>query len=207
MSNITIYFNNKPVFLCDEITAVIDEYRHHPDTVYIDELSTASINSLLHEINKPQFHAGILYDKDLLKLKAAFFKHFTLIKAAGGLVKNKNGEILLIFRLGKWDLPKGKLDDNETIEECAKREVQEETGLSNLEIIESISVSYHTYVQFGKHILKETHWYAMRSIGNEKLIPQTEEDITETIWVKPADLKKYLLNSYPSIIKILENVN
>lgn len=190
--------------MCDEITSFINEYRHHPDTVYIDELSTAAINSLLHEIKKPQFHAGILYDKDFLKLKAAFFKHFTHIMAAGGVVKNKNEEILLIFRLGKWDLPKGKLDDNETIEECAKREVQEETGLNNLKIIEPIGVTFHTYAQFGKHILKETQWYAMKAMEDEKLIPQTEEDITEIIWAKKTDLEKYFSNSYATIIEILK---
>lgn len=206
MSNITIYFDDKPVFLCDEITPAINEYRHHPETVYIDELSAAAINSILHEINKPQFHAGILYDKDFLKLKAAFFKHFTLVKAAGGLIKNEEGEVLLIFRLGKWDLPKGKLDGNETIAECAKREVREETGLKNLEIVEPIGVTFHTYVRFGKHFLKETHWYAMKASGNEKLIPQTEEDITEIIWARKNDLGKYLSNSYPTLVEILESV-
>ena len=125
MSYITIYFDNKPVFLCDEVTQEINEYRHHPDAVFIDEISTAAINSLLHEIKKPEFHAGIIFDKDFEKMKASFFRHFHLIQAAGGLVKNKNEEILMIFRRGKWDLPKGKLDENETIKECAKREVEE----------------------------------------------------------------------------------
>jgi 8-oxo-dGTP pyrophosphatase MutT (NUDIX family) len=204
MSNITIYFKDKPVFLCDEITSLIDGYRHHPDTVFIDELSTSAINSLLHEIGKAQLHAGILYDTNFLKLKKSFFKHFTLIKAAGGVVKNNKGEILLMFRLGKWDLPKGKLDDNETISECAKREVQEETGIKNLEITESIGSTFHTYTQFGKHILKETQWFAMNATGNEDFIPQTEEDITQIIWVKKSDLEKYFLNSYPAIVDILK---
>jgi len=137
-------------------------------------------------------------------LKSSFFKHFTLIKAAGGLVKNKKGEILLIFRRGKWDLPKGKLDDHETIEQCAKREVQEETGLHELETGKLIEITYHTYVEFGKHILKESHWYAIKATGNEKLIPQTEEDITEIIWVKKEDLKNYFSNTFPAIIEILK---
>ena len=205
MSYITIYFGDKPVFLCDEITKEINEYKHHPDAVYIDELSTAAINSLLHEISKSQFHAGIIFGEDFKKLKIAFFKHFTLIKAAGGLIKNKKGEILLIFRRGKWDLPKGKLDEDETIEECAKREVQEETGLQKLETGKLIEITYHTYVQFGKHILKESHWYAMKATGNEPLIPQTEEDITEIVWVKKEDLKKYLSNTFPAIVDILKH--
>ena len=87
MSYITIYFDDKPVFLCDKLTPEIDEVRHHPDAVFIDELSTAAINSLLHEINKPQFHAGIIINENFEKLKKEFFKHFKLVKAGGGLSK------------------------------------------------------------------------------------------------------------------------
>ena len=207
MSYITIYFDDKPVFLCDEITPAISEYRHHPDTVYIDELSTAAINSLLHEINKSQFHAGIIYDKDFSKLKSAFFKHFTVVKAAGGLVKNSDGEILMMLRRGKWDLPKGHLDQGETIEACAIREVTEETGLKNLELGRLIQITFHTYSLFGKHILKETHWYLMNAKGNENLVPQTDEDITEIRWIKKPELKKYLSNTFPSIAEILSGKN
>lgn len=205
MSYLTIYFEDKPVFLCDEITPEIREYQHHPDAVYIDELSTAAINALLHEINKPRFHAGIIFNGDFLKLKTEFFKHFDLIKAAGGLVKNVDGKILLIFRRGKWDLPKGKLDEGETIVECAKREVQEETGLQQLEAGKLIQITYHTYVQFGKHILKESHWYAMKALGREKLIPQTEEGITQIIWAEKSDLDKYYRNTFPTIIEVLKH--
>ena len=130
MSYITIYFGEKPVYLCDELTREIEEVRHHPDAVFIDELSNAAVNSLLHEIGKKEFHAGIIFHQNFDKLKKDFFKHFKLIKAGGGLVKNKAGQILLIFRRGKWDLPKGKLDDNETLLQCAIREVREETGLA-----------------------------------------------------------------------------
>jgi 8-oxo-dGTP pyrophosphatase MutT (NUDIX family) len=205
MSYITIYFGDKPVFLADKITREIEEYRHHPDTVFIDETSASAINSLLHEIDKPQFHAGIILGDNFDKLKADFFKHFHLIKAGGGVVKNENGEILMMFRRGKWDLPKGKLDEGETIEACAKREVEEETGLKNLEIIKPLEITYHTYNQFGKHNLKESHWYEMKTTGHEKLIPQTEEDITELIWVKKEDLKKYFSNTFPTIVEVLKS--
>lgn len=204
MSYITIYFEDKPVFLCDEITKEIDEYHHHPDAVFIDELSTAAINSLLHEIKKAQFHAGIIYDKDFAKLKANFFKHFHLITAAGGLVKNEKDEILMIFRREKWDLPKGKLDEGETLEDCAKREVEEETGLQKLRLIKPIKVTYHTYVQFGKHNLKETHWYLMKARGNQNLVPQTEEEISKIIWAKKEALQPYLANTFPTIEMVLK---
>lgn len=204
MSNLTIYFGNKPVFLCDNITKEIDELKHHPETIYIDEISNAAIKSLLHEINKPQFQQGVLFNKDYKKLKEIFFKNFTLIKAGGGLVKNKYGEILLIFRRGKWDLPKGKLDDNETIEQCAKREVREETGLKEITVSNQIETTYHTYTEFGAHILKESHWFAMKALGNEKLIPQIEEGIVEILWVKKEGLTKYISNTFPAIVDVLK---
>ena len=205
MSYITIYFGEKPVFLCDKLNPEIDEFKHHPDAVYIDELSTAAINSLLHEIDKKQFHAGIILNEDFHKLKKEFFKHFKIIQAGGGLVKNKEGEVLLIFRRGKWDLPKGKLDANESLEECALREVKEETGLTKIVAGKEIDTSYHTYVEFGKHILKESHWYLMRSNAKEILVPQVEEDITDIRWVKKQDLKNYFDKTFPAIIAVLKN--
>ena len=204
MSYITVYFEDKPVFLCDEITPEIDEYHHHPDAVFIDELSTSAINSLLHEIKKPRFHAAIIFDKDFVKLKRIFFNHFKLIKAGGGLIKNENEQILMILRRGKWDLPKGKLDEGETLENCAKREVEEETGLQKLTIVRPVKVTYHTYKQFGKHFLKETHWYLMKTLGDQKLVPQTEEEISEIVWVKKEELEKYLANTFPTIESVLK---
>ena len=203
---IKIYFEDKPVFLCDKIDKTIDEYMHHPDVVFIDEISTAAIKSLLHEIAKPEFHAGILLDKDINKLKKAFYKHFTIIIAAGGVVINSKEDTLMIFRRGKWDLPKGKLDEGELLEQCAVREVEEETGLSNIELGEKITTTYHTYTDYGKHILKESHWYKMKSKTDQKLTPQTEEDITDIKWVKQSDLKKKTSNTYQTIIEVLNNL-
>ncbi len=205
MSCITIYFGDKPVYLCSELTAKIEETRHHPDAVFIDELSTSAINSLLHEIKKPAFHAGIILHPDFARLRKNFFKHFKLIQAGGGLVENNSDEILLILRRGKWDLPKGKLDSGETLEECALREVGEETGVQRLKIVSKINTTYHTYDEFGKHILKESHWYLMKAINKEELIPQLEEDITEIRWVKRHDLKDYFNNTFPTIKSVLEN--
>jgi hypothetical protein len=170
---IKIFFEDKPVFLCDEITPVILEFIHHPDAIFIDEISTPAIKSLLHEIVKPAFHAGILWYNNIEKLKKSFFKHFTIIQAAGGLVKNEQNEILLIFRRGKWDLPKGKNDGDEIPRECAVREVKEETGLQKIKAGKKICTTYHTYSEFGKHILKETEWFEMKAAsdkGNQSFI-------------------------------------
>lgn len=200
---IKIYFGEKPVFLCNEVDETINKYLHHPDSVFVDEISGPAIKSLLHEIAKDEFHAGVLWHTDLDKLKKAFFKNFLQITAAGGLVENEKGEVLLIFRRGKWDLPKGKLDKGETIEQCAVREVEEETGVKNIELKELLTITYHQYNEFGKHILKDSHWYKMKVSGKQTIIPQTEEDIQELKWVKKKELNNYFNNIFPSVKDVL----
>jgi 8-oxo-dGTP pyrophosphatase MutT (NUDIX family) len=119
-------------------------------------------------------------------------------------VKNEKGEFLLIFRRGKWDLPKGKLDDGETIEECAVREVREETGLKTVTARELVLVTYHTYHQGTHFILKESHWYNMSASSADLLQPQTEEDIEKIIWVAPVDIPAYFPECFPSVVDVLK---
>jgi 8-oxo-dGTP pyrophosphatase MutT (NUDIX family) len=121
---------------------------------------------------------------------------------AGGLIKNETGEYLLMFRRGKWDLPKGKQDPGETLEECAIREVQEETGLQQVTLGNFICTTEHAYSEFGEDVLKKAHWYHMTAPKDQALVPQTEEDITELKWVAPADLKNYLNNTYITILEV-----
>jgi len=126
------------------------------------------------------------------------------IVAAGGIVENEDGAILFIYRRGKWDLPKGKLDDDETIEECAVREVEEETGLRNIKRGELLTVTNHSYEEKGKTIDKETWWYAMKVTGEQILVPQVEEDISEMAWALEYELAPYLDNTYPNIVQVVE---
>lgn len=127
------------------------------------------------------------------------------IIAGGGLVFNEKKELLMIFRRGFWDLPKGKLDAGETIEACAIREIKEETGLQEVTLGEFIGITQHTYFDtyISKDVIKESHWYLMTSNSSNTLHPQTEEDITEIKWVSRADLQTYLADSYPSIVEIV----
>jgi 8-oxo-dGTP pyrophosphatase MutT (NUDIX family) len=199
----TVYFGDKPVFICDQIPENLKEYLHHPDTVSIDENTTQAMNSLMHEIQKKDFHAGIACHEDIETLWKHFRKHFLVIQASGGIVENETGEILMIHRRGKWDLPKGKLDKGETLEMAAIREVQEETGLSQLRITEKKGITYHTYDEFGKHILKESHWYHMQGTKKDALIPQVSEDIMQIEWVQKDKLSSFMPDSYPSIREIL----
>lgn len=132
-----------------------------------------------------------------------FKKNFHLIKAAGGTVIDDKERILLIFRKGKWDLPKGKLEDNEPLELCAEREIKEETGLNELELKKTLLITYHTYSEKGKSILKETHWFLFAAPGNQEVQPQTEEDISIVEWVEKNRLGEYLKNSYQLIRDVL----
>jgi hypothetical protein len=200
---IKIYFDTKPLFLCDDVDASLQPYVHHDDAVFIDELNTHAIKSMIHEMQQPQVHAGIYYHKNLEELKTAFFKKFTFINAAGGFVQNENSEVLMMFRRGKWDLPKGKLDKKETSEECAIRETEEETGLENVQLGSPLITTWHTYHEGSRYILKETKWFRMKVSGRQKLTPQTSEDIIQLVWVKENEQKNYLANSFPSVRDVL----
>lgn len=131
-------------------------------------------------------------------------QQFHQVSAAGGLVVNGNGEILMIFRRGKWDLPKGKLEKNEALELCAERETKEETGLEELIFQRFLLSTYHTYADKKQLILKETHWFLFKAPGVQQLIPQTEEDISLAEWVDPANLSRYTANTFKLIKDVLK---
>lgn len=126
------------------------------------------------------------------------------IIAGGGIVENEEHKILFQYRRGKWDLPKGKLDEGETIEECAVREVEEETGLQNIELGELVGITTHFYKEKGIDIEKETHWFAMKVSGEQNLVPQIDEDILELRWVAQAELEPYLSDTFANIVEIVE---
>lgn len=201
---IKIYFDDKPLFLCDNVDATLQPYIHHDDAVFIDELNLHTVKSMIHEMQDASVHAGVFFHKDLKELKDAFFKKFTLVEAAGGFVLNENDEVLIMFRREKWDLPKGKMDKKETFEECAVRETEEETGLKNIKLRSPLITTYHTYHEGSKYVLKETKWFRMKVSGEQKLTPQATEQITKLVWVGKSDLKKYLQNSFPSVKDVLE---
>ena len=200
---INIYFGDKRVILCNEIDKELNEMLHHPDAVFVDEISPRAIKSMLHEIKKDEFVAGVIWHTDLDKLKETFFKNFKIIEAAGGIVQNEKKEILFIYRLGKWDLPKGKIEKGEKEEACALREVMEETGVKNVQLKKKVGETYHVYDEFGKRFLKISHWYHITCSSTQILIPQSMEDITEVKWVKTLDIKEPMRNTYPSIKNIL----
>lgn len=148
-----------------------------------------------------------IYGKDTEKIWDLFCDSFINIEAAGGIVENLNGEILFIHRLGKWDLPKGKLEPNETLENAAIREVEEETGIKNLTLKHFVNSTYHIYreKQNNVPILKTTFWYLMEHSDTATLTPQTEEGISKVEWKdKENIISDVLPNTFKNIILILE---
>lgn len=137
----------------------------------------------------------------------AFQSTFTYIAAAGGLVENEKQEILFIKRLGKWDLPKGKVERGEDIKTAAIREVEEECGIENLSVSRTMPSTFHIYELKGEVVFKETFWFAMHTDFQKALTPQTEEDITEVRWVNPKQMEEQLNNTYPSIESLLKEAS
>ena len=128
-----------------------------------------------------------------------FCASYSIIKAAGGVVYNDENQLLMIFRNGRWDLPKGKLEVDENIKECAIREVEEECGVDNLKIISELKRTYHTYELNGLAILKCTFWFKMHTNYNQELVPQAKEGITKVEWVNKEDIPNKLNNTYGNI--------
>jgi 8-oxo-dGTP pyrophosphatase MutT (NUDIX family) len=205
--HLRIYFGQKSVYLCDRIPSFLEAELHRPDAFFMEEASPQAVKSLLHEIARPEVRTAILLHPDLEKLRRLFWKQFQVQPAAGGLVVNGRGEWLLIHRRGHWDLPKGKLDEGETLEECAVREVTEETGLTDPMLGELICTTYHTFKDYGHHILKESHWYHMSVEGVPELTPQTEEDITDIAWLAREGVQKIVSEAYPSIQDVLKEAS
>jgi 8-oxo-dGTP pyrophosphatase MutT (NUDIX family) len=204
---IKIFFGFKELYLCDSIDEHIEPILHHDDAVFIDELNAQTIRSMIHEMEQPAVHAGVFYHPDFNALKKSFFKKFTFVQAAGGLVQNEKGQVLFIFRRGKWDLPKGKTGKKESIPDCAIREVKEETGLKKLKLVAPLSATYHTYHEGARFNLKETWWYSMKAGSTEKLVPQLEEDIHEIEWVDQADIAVYVKRSYPLVGDVIKGIS
>jgi len=147
---------------------------------------------------------GIWMQGDAKGIWNKFKSMFVRVKAAGGLVQNQAGDYLLIYRKGKWDLPKGKLEKKETNEIAAMREVEEECGIGELTITNPLTISYHIYQDEYWCYIKYSHWFAMTTTSTAIPKPQDEEGIEKAVWAKPSQLKNYMEDMYPSIKDVLQ---
>ena len=199
-TDIKIFFNERVVVLTDNDigSCAID-----PKQSYRFENKKA-LGRRLEQFEQSDDERLYITHPDLTGLFEHVKRCFKYVEAAGGLVMLPDGRILIIKRLGKWDLPKGKTEKGESLQDTALREVMEECGLEKTpEITGELAHTYHTYHHDGKHILKHTAWYAMKYDGNESLKPQYDEDITAAVWFPPNLLNVVMQNTYQSIKQII----
>ncbi|MFN2458829.1 MAG: NUDIX hydrolase [Chitinophagaceae bacterium] len=195
-----IYFNDKPVILSSKETL---EYRQQENTLFYEGLNIQNIQQLIHQIHQPQIKSAVFLHNSEDELFQLFKNEFSFIQAAGGLVYSSQKNLLLIFRRGKWDLPKGKIDAGEDFETCTVREVKEETGLKNVDLQQPLTITYHTYREKENYILKECNWFLLFANEEQVLTPQIEEDIEKCEWVSLHDLNPYLEKAHQSVKDVI----
>lgn len=217
-----IFVNNKAISITDNTHFVKDHsknfdfvYDINTDVIEFKELTrnvlvkNSNFNQILNFIkfaqaNKPEKLGHLTFEvknEEVFKLKIK--DKLQVIKAAGGVVENHEGKILMMKRLGFWDLPKGKADPNEKSKKTAEREVEEECGVTVI-VNDKICTTWHTYMLKGKMVLKQTKWYAMKLISDKNMKPQIEEDIEELRWMNEEEVESALQNSYNSIAYVLK---
>lgn len=161
-----------------------------------------NLGHVLLSLEQNEGRSFLIRGGDSTAMWQTFAKQFKVIEAAGGIVRNKKGECLLIYRHDTWDLPKGKIDPGETPEEAAVREVREECGFSGLELGSQVRNTYHIYEHKEEQILKVTYWYLMYS-DQKSLTPQLNEGITDLGWKSVRELDGVFKNTYPNIELLL----
>jgi len=191
-----VFVNDKPLFLTNKIEKETD--------FQLFLLESIDIKKLIVKIFQNKIQKAFLYHPDETLLLKTLKSKIPVVKAGGGLVKNAKGEILFIFRNGKWDLPKGGTEKNETMEQTAMREVEEETGVNGLSIVEKLQKTYHVFKRNGRYKLKITTWYEMNSTFEGIAEGQEEEGIEKVVWVNPKEIPELLENSYENIKLLFE---
>lgn len=199
----SIYFNNRKLSVCP----LMENTNYNSNAVVYynsNDLNTKQLPEFMESNQKINL---LVLPVEENKIDCVFEKicsEFNQINAGGGLVRNSAGEYLLIFRNGKWDLPKGKQEAGEDIKVTAVREVEEECGIDSLELGNLLCVTHHTYRMNGEFMLKHTFWYNMEYKGDATLKPQTEENIEMCKWVKGEEIAELVKDTYPSIKRVFE---
>lgn len=195
------------IFFPDKIIYLIKDKRKYTEkknaVLQVIESSTEMRRAYDELLGKKSIKEIYFFNENEEQLFAYFSKLFKVIDAAGGLVKNKQNQWLFIFRHNKWDLPKGKLEKNESITEAAMREVEEECGITGLSIVKQLPATYHIYFLENKAVLKRTYWFEMSCTDESPLVPQAEEGITDVKWFAKSDLKNVWNNTFESVRDVM----
>jgi ADP-ribose pyrophosphatase YjhB (NUDIX family) len=197
-----IFVNEKPIYLTNTLSEE-QVILSKQSNVFFFNNEKLEADLLMYQLGKDEITAAIILGKNFTAIKKEFFGLFEQIEAAGGIVQNEAKELLFIYRRNKWDLPKGKIERGETIETCAAREIEEETGIGNLSLKRKVGETYHIYNEKGRDILKTSHWFYFTTTNAADTVAQTEEDITEVKWVKTQSIKEQMANTYNNIKEIM----
>jgi len=219
-----LFINDIPVIVCttknlNNLTwyaTIINGNEQHISDLDIRLLDDVLIRSASKEMVKDLFElmtdkklkmvdSVTIEVKDVKEVKKHIKSVFNIVKAAGGVVE-KNDKILLIHRLGKWDLPKGKLEKGESKRSGAVREVEEETGVKVV-LDDKICSTWHTYTRNRKYVLKKTYWYRMQCLNDQQMSPQEEEGIEDVQWMDTDGVRKALYDSYRTIRYVVQEYN
>lgn len=192
-----IYINEKSLIITSETPQEFADFQ-------LVDIQSFDFEKFYHALTKNPKYLFVLVCDDPKVVFKSIKNKVRVIEAAGGLVQNEDGKYLFIYRHGRWDLPKGKLEPNEKKKDAAVREVEEECGLKIKKLKEKIMKTYHVYEIKGKPVLKISHWYAMDAKGSQKLIPQTEEGITEVKWFAKQDFSIVRANTFGNILDVID---
>ena len=195
-----VFYNQKPI----NFTTVLGKNTKNTPLFFIKYANANSITKALKDKTVTEVY---LYHSNPDKFEKHFFRTFPFVEAAGGLVQHQDGRFLFIYRNNKWDLPKGKIKKNETLMKAAKREVSEETGVTDLEVKKPLPITYHIYNTNGKFKVKITYWFLMSSNFMGSLLPQFEENIKVAVWKEINEIPKLMENAYENIKIILEEID
>lgn len=194
-----IYFEKRCIIICEPS----DQQLADPNSVEFHIGDKIDIHTLVNMFKASESLNRIyIPTEDVSWMYRRLCAEFKEVDAAGGLVANRRGDFLLINRNGLWDLPKGHREAGEDVAETALREVQEETGVDQLELGNLICITDHCYFRGGIWHLKHTYWYNMLYTNPVDLTPQREEDITKAAWVAKSSLPPFLKNTFPSILEV-----
>ncbi|MCF8226764.1 MAG: NUDIX domain-containing protein [Bacteroidales bacterium] len=196
-----VFFKDRTVYFGDNFSKVFGRN----SGLFYKYANIQELTELLGAFNQLQrINKLFIIHNDILNLFDEFRACFDYVEAAGGLVIRPDGKFLIMERDGIWDLPKGKLEPGEEMRDAALREVEEETGLSDLEIIRPVLSTHHTYeINKKEMILKKTKWFEMSYTGDQDPVPQKEENITDIRWVDPGNVDFIRRNTYPSVLDVL----
>lgn len=194
-----IYFEKRCIIICPPDEQALSD----PNAIIFNIGTDPDIHSLIGMVETSEsLHRIYIPAPDIEVTYRKVCSEFIEVNAGGGLVSNRRSDFLLINRNGMWDLPKGHQESGEDIRTTALREVQEETGIDQLQLRDLICITDHCYRRNGMWHLKHTWWYDMLYTDPTDLTPQKEEDISKAAWVAKSSLPAYLLNTYPSIAEV-----